>query len=517
MQAIRSFIFLFFMRKNVFASIAIAAVFIAGAGALASPASALTVSEIQTQIQQLLSKIAELQGQANVQVQSNTVSTDTSVSSSPSKHRVCAVLSRNLSQGTRGDDVTSLQEFLQSQGYLSAQATGYFGPMTAQAVAKWQASQGVSAVGSFGPLSRERIKIWCGGGNWNNTERFSASPTQGSAPLSVMFSTWISGFRVPNIYYTIDFGDGTSERAAHCYAPADACMSPGQNPHTYSANGTYTATLNKITDPCPDDGDPTTPRCMAAIHSEVVAKEQISVGPIACSKEYMPVCGSKPIVCITAPCNPIQQTYGNRCTMNADGATFLYEGQCKNTTTDPASDSSCKSWYDGCNSCGRSEPGAPAACTLKYCSPESMQKPYCTAYFDDTSSTNKPPSISSFSGPTTLAVNASGTWTISATDPENGQLTYQVWWGDENVYAPSMNTGSAMRDFVQTTTFTHAYAYAGTYTPTIVIRDSAGKEAKTSSTVKVGQTFTACTADAMLCPNGQYVGRSGPNCQFVCN
>jgi len=27
---------------------------------------------------------------------------------------------------------------------------------------------------------------------------------------------------------------------------------------------------------------------------------------------------------------------------------------------------------------------------------------------------------------------------------------------------------------------------------------------------------TICTADAMLCPNGQYVGRTGPNCQFVC-
>lgn len=27
---------------------------------------------------------------------------------------------------------------------------------------------------------------------------------------------------------------------------------------------------------------------------------------------------------------------------------------------------------------------------------------------------------------------------------------------------------------------------------------------------------TICTADAMLCPDGTYVGRSGPNCEFVC-
>ncbi len=26
----------------------------------------------------------------------------------------------------------------------------------------------------------------------------------------------------------------------------------------------------------------------------------------------------------------------------------------------------------------------------------------------------------------------------------------------------------------------------------------------------------ACTKDAMMCPDGSYVGRSGPNCEFVC-
>jgi hypothetical protein len=28
--------------------------------------------------------------------------------------------------------------------------------------------------------------------------------------------------------------------------------------------------------------------------------------------------------------------------------------------------------------------------------------------------------------------------------------------------------------------------------------------------------ITACTKDAMMCPDGSYVGRSGPDCQFVC-
>jgi len=31
-----------------------------------------------------------------------------------------------------------------------------------------------------------------------------------------------------------------------------------------------------------------------------------------------------------------------------------------------------------------------------------------------------------------------------------------------------------------------------------------------------GEEGVMCTADAMLCPDGSYVGRTGPNCQFVC-
>lgn len=78
------------------------------------------------------------------------------------EHRVCKVMYRNLSQGTQGDDVRSLQEFLSAEGHLSTNATGYFGPMTVQAVAKWQGLQGVPSVGSVGPITRERIKAKCG-------------------------------------------------------------------------------------------------------------------------------------------------------------------------------------------------------------------------------------------------------------------------------------------------------------------------------------------------------------------
>ena len=500
------------MYKNFIVALAIVAV--AGTGLYATNTSALTADDVQSQIARLMQQIQDLTAQIT-RLKAQIGTTDPAgphvIGSETKKHRICYLLTRDLRSGAAGDDVRGLQEFLYENKFLTVQPTGYFGEMTANAVKRWQANEGVSAVGAFGPMSRERLKIWCGGGGWNNQERFSASPTRGDAPLTVVFDTWLSGFRVNTVSYAIDFGDGTSqERAADCPAPADACTGPGQNKHTYSSNGTYTATLNKMTDPCPDDGDPNTPRCLAAIQQEVVGKVQVTVGPVACTKEYKPVCGAQPIVCITTPCNPIPTTYGNRCEMNADGAQFLYEGQCR--TENPADDPQCKAWFDGCNSCARSNPGEAAACTLKYCA--APGKAYCTARFNETK--NKLPVISGFSGPTTLSVNQTGTWTINASDPENGSLSYSITWGDELVVASYSDGSAARAAFTQATTFTHAYSVAGTYTIVVVVRDDAGMETKTSATVRVGSDGYACTADAYQCPNGQWVGRTGPNCQFQC-
>lgn len=469
------------MKKNYAIGFLVAMLFVAPFAA-----SALTTDDVQARIKELLAKVSELTAQINVL--KSQVNTNTTVSSTPAspayQHRICNLLSRNLMQGVQGDDVRGLQEFLQSEKALTAEPTGYFGALTAAALRKWQSSQGVDSVGSVGPKTRDRIKMWCGGGEISG-QRFSATPTRGNAPLSVTFNTWLSGFRVPSVSYVLDFGDGTSERPTDCNAPADACVSPGQNTHAYAANGTYTATLTQITDPC---GGNT--MCKAPIQSQVVGKLQIVVGPVACTKEYKPVCGSKTIYCITTPCNPILSTYGNTCMMQADGATFAYEGQCRTETSDPSTDPQCKSWYDGCNSCGRSTPGGPAMCTLKACVAGAMTRPYCTGYFGD--STHRAPTISGFSGPTTLKVNEVGTWTVKASDPEGQELSYNISWGDEGQYTAS-GIRTSLPVFIQTSSFTHIYSLPGTYTVSVSARDSDGKEAKVSITVKVSGDTVACT------------------------
>ena len=48
-----------------------------------------------------------------------------------------------------------------------------------------------------------------------------------------------------------------------------------------------------------------------------------------CTMEYAPVCASVQVQCIKAPCPPVEQTFGNKCMMNANKlATFLHDGEC---------------------------------------------------------------------------------------------------------------------------------------------------------------------------------------------
>jgi peptidoglycan hydrolase-like protein with peptidoglycan-binding domain len=69
-----------------------------------------------------------------------------------------SIYTRNLDIGSTGDDVRSLQSFLTSKGY-TVPSTGYFGPLTQSALAKFQKDNGISpAVGYFGPVTRGRVR-----------------------------------------------------------------------------------------------------------------------------------------------------------------------------------------------------------------------------------------------------------------------------------------------------------------------------------------------------------------------
>ena len=166
--------------------------------------------------------------------------------------------------------------------------------------------------------------------------------------------------------------------------------------------------------------------------------------PYACTMEYRPVCGMpkycekvKVALGSTHEC-ALGKTYGNLCSLKAEGATYKYDGECR-------------------------KPAETAA-----------------------------PTISSFSGPTTLTTGQTGTWTINAKDPNNGALTYSIDWGDVAYMFNDASTNANSQAFVQSTTFTHSYASAGTYQVWVTVRNAAGQTAKASMTVTVTSGAAGC-------------------------
>ncbi len=52
-----------------------------------------------------------------------------------------------------------------------------------------------------------------------------------------------------------------------------------------------------------------------------------------------------------------------------------------NSQTSPVASTSCKVWYDGCNTCTRSNPEETMACTMMYCTSHNTSAATCKEYF----------------------------------------------------------------------------------------------------------------------------------------
>lgn len=162
---------------------------------LASPifASAQSV-DVQARIASLLAQIKQLQALIQ-QLQGGTQTS-------------CVDLSQNLTLGSNGSDVTSLQNYLIGKGYLDAQYnTGYYGFLTAQAVGKLQIDLGIvssannTAYGLMGP--RTRAAVSCGGGT--NATTIDTKETASPQPHITEITP-----EVPVGAQLLIFGDGFS-------------------------------------------------------------------------------------------------------------------------------------------------------------------------------------------------------------------------------------------------------------------------------------------------------------------
>jgi len=143
------------------------------------------------------------------------------------------------------------------------------------------------------------------------------------------------------------------------------------------------------------------------------------------------------------------------------------------------------------------QPQPPIACTAVYpiCGVGYHVGGYCNNQcLPDTTSAGAP-TISGLDAPTSLNVGQTGTWTVHASVPGGGQVSYSIVWGDENYLPLASNAASAVA--VNTSgSFTHAYSKAGTYSPTFTVSNSSGSAQTSASVVVSGVTPTNATFSA---------------------
>jgi hypothetical protein len=225
---------------------------------------ALTVSDLEQEIQSLLAKISALQAQTQT-VQAPVEQTQQTASGSQAT--ICPVFLRTLSQGDSGNDVLALQQYLIAQGFLTAgSATGFFGPLTQSAVQAWQATYGIVSSGTpastgygvAGSQTRAAITSRC-------AATATECPAQPPTPLAeqCVGGTWSKVYDGKGCF--IDWScSGTYTPPAQCSVlipqPATSSCSVGAWEPVTDANGcttswqcglTSTSTCTAISIACP--------------------------------------------------------------------------------------------------------------------------------------------------------------------------------------------------------------------------------------------------------------------------
>ncbi|MHB8652118.1 MAG: peptidoglycan-binding domain-containing protein [Minisyncoccota bacterium] len=151
--------------KKLFTGVLFSAVVFLGGGAVASAQVATTtatttvavapdLSGLQAQIAQLLQQVAALQAQLAEIRKSNT-----GLQNDVQQIKQTIQLSTRLHPGMSGEDVKRLQEILATDPniYSKDKVTGYYGPLTEEAVKHFQKHFGLEQAGVVGPMTLEKI------------------------------------------------------------------------------------------------------------------------------------------------------------------------------------------------------------------------------------------------------------------------------------------------------------------------------------------------------------------------
>lgn len=108
--------------------------------------------------------------------------------------------------------------------------------------------------------------------------------------------------------------DSVDKLPANCLMAKDEC-----NNSCTRVNGTWACTLMAC-----DVKQPV--RC-----TQLAVDVQVTIEPAVCTADYNPVCAKVEVQCITAPCDPVRETFSNRCmALNNPLVKEVKAGACEN-------------------------------------------------------------------------------------------------------------------------------------------------------------------------------------------
>ena len=349
----------------------------------------------------------------------------------------CVLITRDLTVGSRGSDVRSLQNFLVSRNYPGGGqwlVTGYFGRATRAGVINFQIDSGIAQTGWVDAATRNAI-------------------SNASCQNSLSQNTF-TGSGIFNPYQSYPYN--------YNYTPA--VTTQPVVPPSYSAS----CNVFPFGQNCPNNG---------IVSISYLSPSSGAVGT------FVTVFGNG----FTPTGNTVRFGNGIIANLNStDGRTVSFT--VPSTLTGYGTQAVYLNTYavSASNSYGATSNSLPFAVT----SLGSLGAP----------------SVSNVSGPNTIAVNTTGTWTLSLNNLYNQNYTsVSVNWGD-TLYGASAQTAQQVYGGSQTLSFTHAYAQSGTYTITFTATNGQGQSSMVSTTVTVtGYSNSGLTLSYMT-PTSGHVG-----------
>ncbi len=438
--------------------------------------------------------------------------------------QTCISLTSDLSTGSRGSQVTNLQNFLVSQNYPgggSWMVTGYYGQATAAAVRNFQQAQGLAMTGSVDSATRAAINAAsCGylgasssaynpfSYNFNAYPYTSVYPAYSTYPTGTLSITSMSqntgvpgntvtlygiGFDPINniVYFGSQAVSGVSSNGTSLTFVVPATYSYGQNQSVELYVSNSRGTSNKMTFTLYPYGT----YYPYNQYNQYPCSTYSYGGSYGCGCSFGGYgCGATNGIPVASYLSPNSGTVGTWVTVFGSGfsttgnsvhfgngiignlnspdgrsVSFVIPAQ----LTGFGSQAIVAGTYDVSvsNSAGLSSNALPFTIT--------------------SISSGVAPSITSVNGPTTLQSGVQGTWTLVVNNPGGSYLTASVNWGDAYVYGASAVAPQTIYSQGQTTlTFTHTYYANGTYSPTFTVSNASAQQNSASASVVVSGSGT---------------------------